>query len=208
MRKDFFILLFFLSFSSLSQETITVKYFGLTIHPFGDPSAHLQPYKLDKNARFVLNSGLFIGYEKFLYQDMFSVKYIQGFLKDCSNGMTVVSHIGIRGTLIKLPKHHLYFGVGPTLVVRDSWKRFGNDYTSSGYFNETKSEKLGDLQWKIVPYGFEFEYDYVLNNKNQISFSVTPVVPLASLFSIGWKHWFHYKEFEQQKVFIPKKRTK
>ena len=56
--------------SSLSaQETMTLKYFGLTIHPLGDPTAHLQPNKLDPKARFVANVGVFAGYEKFLFKE-------------------------------------------------------------------------------------------------------------------------------------------
>jgi hypothetical protein len=88
---------FLLMCSSLSaQETITLKYFGLTIHPFGDPTAHLQPNKLDSKARFVANVGLFAGYEKFFFKDLFSVKIIQGAVSDCSNGFASITHLGAR----------------------------------------------------------------------------------------------------------------
>lgn len=196
-----------LCFGARAQETLTVKYFGMTIHPFGDRTAELQPYKLDKNARFVVNKGLFVGFEKYFYEDLFSVKIIQGVLTDCSDGLAIVTHIGPRIALMKTEKHRVYFGIGPTLLVRDSWRRFGDAYEPSGYFNETHSKRLGDLQWKFIPYAFEIEYDYAFNNNNQISFSCTPAVPLAALFSLGWKHWFHWKEYNNDvKVYVPKKR--
>jgi len=193
---------------TFAQDAITVKYFGLTIHPAGEKTAHLQPNKLDQNARFVANYGVFLGYEKFVYEDVISVKIIQGLLSDCSNGFASVTHVGARARLIATEKFRFYIGVGPALLVRDSWNRFGDDYTSSGYFNETYSKRLGELQWKIAPVAVELEYDYVFNPKNQLSLSFTPGIPTAMIFSIGWKHWLHVKEFDQFRPYLPKKRNK
>ncbi|MFT5823242.1 MAG: hypothetical protein ACI8ZM_004503 [Crocinitomix sp.] len=203
------IIVIFLSFTfqAKAQETLTVKYFGLAIHPFGDPTAHLQPLKLDKKARFVFNAGLFVGYEKYLYKDIFSVKVIQGITSDCSFGFTNVTHLGLRVLLMKTKKHRVHFGIGPTLIVRKSWNRFGDAYTSSGFFNEYNSQRLGELQWKIIPYGFEFEYDYSFSDINQLSFSFTPGIP-ATTISVGWKHWFNWKDYNEPKIYIPKKNKK
>ncbi|MGB0849963.1 MAG: hypothetical protein ACPGTP_01845 [Bacteroidia bacterium] len=201
---------FLLSISILSfgQRAFTVKFFGLTMHPGGDPTAHLQPYKLDDEAKFVMNYGGFIGYEKFIYEDLVSLKAIQGFMSDCSAGFASVSHLGVRANIINTTNHKLYFGIGPTVIVRESWSRFGDDYESSGYFNERQTNKLGDLQWKMIPYAFEFEYDYALSQKDQISLSVTPGVPIAILVSVGWKHWIEIKEYPTWKYYTPKKKTK
>lgn len=190
---------------AFTQETITVKYFGLAIHPFGDETAHLQPNKLDSKARFVLNYGLFLGYEKFLYEDLVSLKAIQGMTSDCSNGLASISHLGIRFCLMKTKKHKVYAGIGPTFVVRDSWTRFGDDYESSGFFNEYHSPRFGDLQWKLIPYGFEFEYDYCFSDKDQLSVSFTPGIP-AMTVAVGWKHWFNLRKFEPYKLFVPKRK--
>ena len=202
------LLLFFVVWSSTlcAQETLTIKYFGLTIHPMGDKTAALQPNKLDKNAHFVINTGLFVGYEKFLYKDLISVKFIQAALTDCSNGFAIVTHFGVRAHLLKKGKHSVYFGIGPTLLIRDSWTRFGDAYNGSGYFNETYSQRLGALQWKFIAYAFEFEYDYSFNQTNQLSVSLTPGVPLATILSVGWKHWFHFKDYDHYRVYIPKKK--
>jgi hypothetical protein len=201
------LLVLMLAPTSRAQETLTLKYFGLAIHPFGDKTAHLQPNKLDEKARFVLNFGLFVGYEKFLYEDLFSVKAIQSITSDCSNGLASISHLGLRLLLMKTKKHRVYFGIGPTLIMRDSWTRFGDDYESSGFFNEYTSQRLGEIQWKFIPYAFEFEYDYVFSDKNQLSVSFTPAVPAMTL-AVGWKHWFNLKTFDRYKLYSPKKRKK
>ncbi|MDG1331227.1 MAG: hypothetical protein P8P74_02780 [Crocinitomicaceae bacterium] len=206
MRKAKLIFLFILfGFMGHAQDAITIKHFGMTIHPFGDKTANLQPNKLDKNARFVLNYGLFLGYEKFVYEDLVSIKFIQGFLADCSNGFAMISHIGVRGAIYKSEKHRVYVGLGPAFLVRDSWNRFGEEYDASGYFNETYSKTFGDLQWKAAPIAIDIEYDFAFNPKNQLSFSFTPGVPLAMILSVGWKHWLHVKEFDKFKPYVPRK---
>lgn len=207
LRSKVIIISVFLSFTASSQDAFTIKHFCGTVHPFGDKTAQFQPNKLDKNARFVLNYGLFLGYEKYVYRDLVSIKYIQGLVADCSNGFMSVSHLGIRGALMNTEKHRIYFGIGPALIVRDSWTRFGEAYEASGFFNETYSKRLGELQWKFAPIAFELEYDYAFNPKNQLSVSFTPGYPLAFIFSVGWKHWLHVKEFEKFKPYIPKNRT-
>lgn len=180
----------------MAQSTLTVKYFGLTIHPFGDKSAALMPYKADNRGVFIANFGGFIGYERYIYEDFISAKIIQGVFTDCSGGLAAATHIGLRGVLIDRKKHRLSFGVGPTLIYRDSWSRFGERYTSSGFFNEHYYKSIGEIQWKFFYTGLEFEYDYLINSKNDLSVSFTPGIPMACIFSIGVKHWFS-KDFKK-----------
>lgn len=177
-----------------AQTTFTLKYFGLTVHPTGDPTANLQPYKLDKRARFVANFGAFAGVEHFVYKEYVSVKLIQGLFTDCSGGWCSVTHIGGRMILYKRPKHRIYLGLGPAFMVRDSWTRFGDVYEPSGFFRVGTSRTLGEVQYRFLPVSFELEYDWVLTPKNQLSVSFTPGVPLACILSVGWKHWFDKRE--------------
>jgi hypothetical protein len=180
-----------------AQNTLTVKYFGLTIHPFGDRSAALMPYKLDQKGVYVCNFGGFIGYEHYIYEDYISAKIIQGVFTDCSGGLAGATHIGLRGVLIDRKKHRLSFGVGPTLLYRDSWSRFGERYKPSGFFNESYFPHTGDVQWKFFYAGLEFEYDYLINKQNDLSVSFTPGIPMACIFSFGVKHWFS-KDFKKR----------
>lgn len=182
-----------------AQDAATLKYFGLSIHPFGDPTAELQPYKLDPNAFFVLNFGGFAGYEHYVWHDLASVKVLQGVFTDCSGGLSGFSHIGVRGLLASTERHRLMFGIGPALMYRESWARFGEKYTSTGYFNDYHSRNLGEIQWKLYPAVFEFEYDYRLGEKTDFSFSFTPGIPTVMTMQFGVKYWFN-KNFKPMPV--------
>ena len=57
-----------------ARDNIGIKFFGLSIHPFGDENAFLMPRKLDKNGYFVLNLGAMLSYEKFFWQDILDRK--------------------------------------------------------------------------------------------------------------------------------------
>ncbi|MBO6516108.1 MAG: hypothetical protein JJ975_06130 [Bacteroidia bacterium] len=204
LHRLFFFSLLLVSINANGQSSFTVKYYAMTIHPFGDATAHLQPRKLDPNAVFVLNSGLFVGYEKFVYQDLVSVKFIQGALSDCSKGLALVSHLGVRGTLYQTPLHRLSVGLGPTYIVRESWKRFGNQYESSGFFNEANWDRWGLVQWKFIAYGVDVEYDYCIRKRDNLSISITPGLPLANIISIGWKHWIGKTYTRPLAPYVPK----
>jgi hypothetical protein len=203
-RVFMFVVLNFMYGCSLwAQSSFTLKYYGLTIHPLGDASAELQPRKLDKNAVFVLNTGVFLGFEKFVHQDLISIKLINGVLSDCSKGLAVVSHVGIRATLYQAEKHRFTFGLGPTFIARESWSRFGSVYASSGFFNEAETNRFGAVQWKFIPYGIDLEYDYCITQNDNLSFSLTPGIPLANICSVGWKHWFNFKTFDRIFMYQP-----
>lgn len=205
--KILIILTLWLSFNINAQapSSFTIKYFGMTIHPFGDKTADLQPYKLDRNAHFVMNFGFFAGYERFVYRDLLGIKIIQAVFTDCSGGLAGITHLGIRVRMFQGEKNSFYFGIGPALLYRDSWERFGNAYTPSGYFN---SSILGSrqVQHKLIPYACEVEWDHRINEKNALSVGFTPGMPLALTFSVGWKHWIHKPSFDYVKLYVPKKK--
>ncbi|TND07725.1 MAG: hypothetical protein FD123_3044 [Bacteroidetes bacterium] len=83
-------------------------------------------------------------------------------------------------------------------MYRDSWTRFGERYTTSGFFNEYHSRTLGDIQWKFFYVVGEFEYDVRLNDKTDFSLSFTPGMPMAITFAAGVKYWLN-KDFPEHK---------
>jgi hypothetical protein len=191
---------------SRAQSNWSIKYFGLTIHPFGDASADIQPYKLDENAYFVLNFGGYVGYEKFIWNDFLSVKLKQGLFTDCSAGWMGVTHLGLQMKLIEGEKHRLSFGAGPTLIYRESWTRF-DFYEKNPFWNYYNSNRLGEVQWRTMLYGCEFVYDYRLTENLELSSGFTPGFPMAFTFSIGVKYWMS-REFEQKYFLARPKRKK
>jgi len=187
-----------------TQNNFSIKYFGLTIHPFGDYSANIQPYKLDKTAHFVLNFGGYASYEHFQWLDMLSVRIKQGVFTDCSGGIMGVSHLGLSMNLLRGKKQKLNFGLGPTLIYRRSWSRF-TEYKDSGFWHNYSSEKVGSIQYKLILYGCEFEYDYSVSPKTDLSVGFTPGFPFAFTFSFGIKYWLNKNFKSNVNIVIPPK---
>lgn len=206
-KKLLFLFLLSAPVFSDAQSCITLRYFGFTIHPFGDDQASLQPYKVDKTAHLVLNFGGFAGYEKYVYEDMLSVKAMQGIFIDCSGGLAGFTHIGTRNVLLKKKKHRVMFGIGPTLYYREDWKRFP-DYRDSKLFHRANTKAFGSVQYYLFWYGIELEYDYTLNDRTDFNFGFTPGAPLALTFSFGIKYWIS-KDFKIRERFVipPPKKT-
>ncbi len=194
--------LFVWSISAKAQSNLSLKYFGLTIHPFGDNTARHQPYKLDKNAFFVANYGGFIEYEKYIVGSSFALKVGQGIFADCSNGWASATFFGFKGFMRPWGKHRLGFAIGPLFVVRESWSRF-SDYGTSKIFKERNHPSLGMIQYAFYPYGMVIDYDYQLSPKTDLSVGFTPGFPFVMTFSVGVKYWFS-KEFKEKQHHIIK----
>jgi hypothetical protein len=186
-----------------AQHAFTLRYLGLTVHPFGDNQANLQPYKLDKRAYLVANFGGVSGYEKYVWEDLLSIKIVQGLFSDCSGGWAAVSHLGFRGILIDKPKHRLLFGMGPTLFYREDWNRFPG-YEDTKVFRRLNNKWIGAMQYKLFLYGCEFEYDYRITDKLDLNLGFTPGAPLALIFSAGIKYWPSRDFKKTDKFIIPK----
>jgi hypothetical protein len=197
----FSFLVFHCSLPAQVPSNVSLKFLGFTIHPFGDRTANLQPYKLDKNARFVMNFGGVLGYERFIFEDVVSIKGLQAVFADCSAGLASVTHAAVRGTFLNRNGHRLSLGFGPALIIRQDWARLP-DYQSSGFMNTGYLEPFGPIQWKIFWYGIEMEYDWKMSEHLDFSASLTPGVPMAITMGFGLKYWFErdYRE----KIYLPK----
>ncbi len=180
----FFILVFICSITvkAIAQNNIGVKFFGLSVHPKGEKeNAFLMPNKLDKNGYLVMNFGAEVTYEKFIYQDLLSVKVIQALYSDCAARLGGFSHIGIRAKIFKLGKHSLYGGIGPTLVFRKNWLDL------DGYINPNRfiGGPENKYQHLFLWYGGEFEYKYQMNQKLDFAVSFVPGYPDLMSLAFG-----------------------
>ncbi|MBI3133847.1 MAG: hypothetical protein HYZ14_04150 [Bacteroidetes bacterium] len=202
MRKILFTLLVSAGTTTgFAQHNISAEFVGFTIHPAGDPTAPLQPNKLDKDARFVVNYGAVITYEHYLVGDVVALKGLQAIAADCSAGWASITHVALKGLVLRQPKHRLGVSVGPAFMVRESWFRF-ESYVPSGFLNEGYSKFLGPVQYKFFPLAAEIEYEYSLTPKIDFELSLTPGLPMAITFAAGFKYWFN-KDFEH-KLYLPK----
>ena len=96
MKIKFLFLFIFIGIILSAQTCVTLRYFGLTVHPGGDQTAQLQPYKLDKHAIVVANFGGFVYVDHYLKNDRVALTLMQGCFTDCSAGFGGFTHIGIR----------------------------------------------------------------------------------------------------------------
>lgn len=194
MIKRGIILFIFLGtflFKSYAQSNVSIKYFGFTLHPFGDYSAEIQPYKLDKKAFTVLNFGGYASYEKYVYGDLLAVRVKQGVFTDCAAGLMGVSHVGVFiKVLEKNEKHKLNIGFGPAFIYRESWRKY-KLYTDTGFWRIYSTKDFGELQYKLILYATEFEYDYKISDKLDLSADLVPGFPFAFTWSFGLKYWFN-----------------
>lgn len=182
----------FIAFSSnvFSQNNLGLQFFGLAIHPKGDPlNAHLMPFKLDKDAYFVVNFGVVASYDHFFYKDILSVKFGQTFFADCATKFAGVSHIGIRVRVLKIGRHLLQLGIGPTYMFRQNW------YELDGYVqtHPINGEPEDKFQTRFIWYGGEIEYKYSINEKFDISAGFIPYYNIIMSTYLGINYKFQKK---------------
>lgn len=171
-----------LSLNLNAQNSIGLKFFGLSIHPKGEKeNAFLMPNKLDKNGVFVMNFGGVVSYEYFIFKDIVSVKAIQSLYSDCAARLGGFSHIGVRATIFKKGKHTFSGGIGPTIIYRRNWLDL------DGYVNKNRFKGNKNSKWQhlFLWYGGEFEYKYSINEKFDISGSFVPGYPDLMSLSLG-----------------------
>ncbi len=166
----------------MAQDNIGIKFFGLSIHPKGErQNALLMPNKLDKNGYLVMNFGAELMVEKFVFRDIISVKEVQALYADCAQRLGGFSHIGVRGRILKIGRHSLSGGIGPTFVFRRNWLELPG-YVNPDRFKGGMGEKY---QYLFLWYGGEFEYKYAISERVEATCSFVPGYPDLMSLALG-----------------------
>lgn len=187
MKQILFILLLFPCLLAAEdtlrlQDNVALHFFGLSFHPHGAiENAPFMPNKFDEDAKFVMNFGAVLSYEKFFYKDIFSVKFGQAFYADCTESFAGFSHIGFRARIFQISRHSLRGGIGPTLIFRRNWNRI----EGTTDFQQFKGDKDAFWQYMFIWYGGEFIYSYHINEKFDCSLNFVPGYPDLMNLSIG-----------------------
>jgi len=184
-RKTFillFVLLWNANFTNANDIYVGIKFFGLSIHPTGDLNSHLMPLKFDEKGVFVLNTGISMSIEYFVYKNIVSVKFVQGLYADCAQKLGGFTHLGLRGRIFEIGRHSLYGGIGPTFIYRKNWHSFENYDSSVSFFRGNPNDTW---QYRFLWYGGELVYNYALNEKISLSTSFVPGFPDLVNLSIG-----------------------
>lgn len=209
MKKILILASVFIFHFANAQNAFSLRYFGLTVHPFGDQTASLQPYKFDKNAIVVGNFGAFASVDHYIKKDYIAITFMQAGFSDCSGGWAGFTHLGLRARLLDKGKHRLVLGFGPIFYYREDWSRF-ESYEDAGTFRRYQSSRFGDVQYRIFWPGFEFAYHYEFSKHFDLNAGFTPGFPFACTFSAGITWWpkRFYAKAEKVKVVLFKKKKK
>lgn len=171
--------------SAQAQESIGVRFFGLSIHPHGErANASIMPLRLDKEAYLVQNLGGTLSYERPVYKDFLLVKTAVALYSDCAAQLGGFIHLGLRGRIFTLGRHTLYGGLGPTLIFRKNWLNIP-EYKDPGLF---KGGKEAIYQYLFIWYAGEFDYRYKVTEKWDVALSFIPGYPDLISFSIGFNY--------------------
>jgi hypothetical protein len=155
---------------------------GINIHPAGDRNAELFPVKLGDNGFLVPSFGMMLSYEKYVWKDILSLKFMISGYTDCAMGFAGFSHLGFRIKLLSIGKHVINTGIGPTFIFRRSWYRFDNYDDTLNFYNGSKDT---DYQFRFVIYGGEIEYNYNIRKNIDFSLTFVPGIPILMTFMPG-----------------------
>lgn len=168
-----------------AQRNWGFKYFGLSLHPKGDPNAPLMPLNPDKKGYLVFNLGGMVSYEQFFKPQRFSFKGIQAVYTDCAAQLGGFTHLGLRVVFFRSRRHSLNVGFGPTFIYRRNWNKLPG-YQDSGFFKGTPQTYW---QYKLIPYAGEIEHNYQLTDKMDFSTILVPGYPDLISLSFGLRFW-------------------
>ena len=170
-------------FAETPNYNIGLKYFGLSLHPFGAyNNEKLMPLKFDDKGLFVLDVGFMASFEKYLWKDFVSIKFVQSIYGDCILQPAGFTHLGFRLKIFSIGKHQLNGGIGPTLIYRKNWYDVEGYDDSYSFFEGSKDDFW---QWRFLWYGGEFEYNYNVYKNIDLSVTFIPGFPDLLAFAFG-----------------------
>lgn len=176
--------------ADMQRFAVGVKFLCFSSHPLTSPNAHLMPLKADSKGIFVYNPGGTLNAEVFLLKNILSIKFVQGLYGDCAMRFLGFSHLGFRLRLLNIKRFSLNFGIGPTLIYRQSWFHFPEYDTSEKYM---KGSSFENWEYLFIWYGGEIEMNYRIKDKWDISVSVVPCGIKLININAGFRYRFGEK---------------
>jgi hypothetical protein len=171
----------------LAQNTINLKpsrhfsvqWLGWTYHPNGGSMPQNNPWKLDPEAKFLLNPGVALSYDVYFKKHVFW-RTAAGYYGDCALLNAGYLHFGFRWEALRFGRHSFNGGFGPTFFFRQDWHRF-SDYKGDPIYG---SRVWNGWQYRFIPVG-EVEYLFKINDRWQFQYSVVPGYPIVVNSKLG-----------------------
>ena len=179
----------FISFSIglFSQSSIEFKLTTIGLHP--DKSLRQDPLmyenRIDDNGNFILEPGLMISYQKYIYLAALSFQFSQGFYSDAAAKLAGTTNILLKYKFYHKYKFAVSLGMGPSLSYRKDWNNISQYIDNDGYTVN------GSWQTKWM-FGAEFSFYYYNGNKGDYSLSFYHGASYgAALVSVGYRYWIN-----------------
>lgn len=159
----------------------SVQWLGWTLHPNGGSMPQNNPWKLDKDAVFLLNPGVAFGYDWQSAKKNVFWRAAAGYYGDCALQHAGYLHIGFRWEVVRFGRHSFNGGFGPGFFFRKDWHRF-KDYKGDPIYG---NRVWRDWQYRVFPVIGEVEYLFKINDRWQFQYSVVPGYPVVVNSKMG-----------------------
>jgi len=172
------------------KYAVGIKLCSFSSHPKGSPNAQFMPYKFDAKGIFVYNPGGSLSFEYFIFDDLLSIKLMQGLYGDCALKFLGYSHAGFRVRFFKINRFSMNIGIGPTLIYRQSW------YSLNGYDISEKimyGSPFENWEYLFIWYGGEIECNFRILERADLSVSFVPAGMDLININIGFRYRFGTK---------------
>ncbi len=148
--------------------------------------------KLSHDGRHVITPGL-EGYHDKRWESLHQVAAVEslrtvvaGYYDSMNRFSGYVAYMP-RWNVFKSGKVTINFGIGPTLIFRETWNRIPA-YRDDGYYQES-SGLLSGYQYKFIP-GGDVNLHYTLDARREAVWSIIPGYPyvLTHAFGLRWRY--------------------
>jgi hypothetical protein len=173
------------------EFAVNAKYFGLTYHPGGGADGGEVPYprSIDDRGYWVLQVGAEVDFDYYINKFV-QIRFANALFKDCIDVWS--GHISLAPRVSYTTDFGLSarFGIGPTLIWRESWWKSNEVewYNGDGFYGKEETDDA--IQTAFLWYGGNIEVDYQITEKWGIAYSLIPGYPQVFSNSIGVRRYF------------------
>lgn len=140
--------------------------------------------KLSEDGRFIITPGVEIYYDRDLARSILRaqrVRLVAAVYRDSIDHLAGYLAVLPRWNLLERDLFRLDFGVGPTLIFRETWNTVPQ-YRDDGYFQESHG-----YQYKWIM-GGDLDLQYRISEGVQVVWSIVPGIPyvISQSFGVRW----------------------
>ena len=177
------IICLYINISAYSQPHLGVKLILLSSHllPYTYQLGKFYPRKIDNKGQFVWIPGIEIFWEQDKPINQINSRFLRysvAIYKDCLDQYAGYIAVSFRWVHQFRDQLRINWGIGPTLVWRQSWSQF-TFYRNDGFFRDGNNFEFRELVAGDV------DIEYLYQDKVGWSLSIVPTIPFTVTQSLG-----------------------